>query len=195
MYEVIGALRTRTFRVLWMLEEMGLDYHHVQAPPRSPEILAVNPSGKVPALKVGDTVITDSVAIMTYLADHHEDLTYAAGTLERARQDAMTGFILDEMDGVLWMAGKHKFVLPKERRVPEILDSLKWEFEQSQARFADRIGTGPFVMGETMTLTDILAAHCGNWAERFGFPMVDPVWIAYLDRMRARPAFRKLDAG
>ncbi len=195
MYQVIGSLRTRTFRVLWALEEMGLEYEHIHAPPRSPEILALNPSGKVPAMKVGETVITDSAAILTYLADHHNTLTHPAGTLERARQDAMTGFVLDEMDGVLWMAGKHKFVLPKEKRMPAIMDSLRWEFERSQALFSARFGDGPFIMGDQMTITDIIAAHCGNWAEKFDFPMTDPVWVDYVNRMRARPAFVKLDAG
>ena len=56
----------------------------------------LNPSGKVPVLIVDDTAISDSVAIMTFLADRHGDLTYAAGTIERAKQDSLTQMINDE---------------------------------------------------------------------------------------------------
>jgi len=106
MYEVIGTRASRAFRVLWMLEELGQTYSHVPAAPRSNEARAANPSGKVPALRVGETAITDSTAIMTYLGDAHGGLTHPAGTLGRARQDALTHQILDEIDAVLWMAAR-----------------------------------------------------------------------------------------
>ena len=91
MYTVYGNVFTRAMRVLWCLEEIGLDYTHVPASPQSPEILAVNPAGKLPAMSLDDgTVLTDSTAIMTYLADKHDAVTYPAGTVERARQDGIT---------------------------------------------------------------------------------------------------------
>ena len=64
MYDVIGSRATRAIRVLWMLEEIGVPYNHVAASPRSPEASAANPSGKVPSLRNGETVLTDSAAIL-----------------------------------------------------------------------------------------------------------------------------------
>ena len=86
MYKVIGTPQTRAFRVIWMLEELELPYELVPAPPRSEGVVAFNPSGKVPVLIDNGTPITDSTAIIQYLADKHGQLTHPAGTLERARQ-------------------------------------------------------------------------------------------------------------
>ncbi len=189
MYTVIGPVKSRTLRVLWMLEELGVDYDHQPASPRSPEVRALNPLGKVPVLLDDDHTFTDSTAIMTYLADKHGELTFPAGSQERAVQDGHTGFLLDEFDACLWTAARHSFVLPEERRVPAVKDSLKWEFERSQKQFAERLGSRKFLMGETMTIPDIIAAHCGGWAVSANFPISEPIFRDYFTRLRSRPAF------
>jgi glutathione S-transferase len=194
MYTVIGTVKSRALRVLWMLEELGEPYDHVPAGPRSEDARRHNPSGKIPALLVDGQAITDSVAIMTFLADRHGALTHPAGTLDRARQDAFTNCINDEIDAVLWMAGRHSFVLPEEMRLPAIKESLRWEFAQSEARLGDALGDGPFLMGETMTIPDILLAHCIRWAGNANFPVTDPRIVAHRDRMLARPAFQRAAA-
>jgi glutathione S-transferase len=148
-YKVIGAVRSRTMRVLWMLEEIGAPYEHVAAAPRSEEVTRFNPAGKVPVLIADGVPITDSVAIMTFLGDRHDALTHAPGTLERARQDSLTQAIIDEFDATLWMAARHSFVLPEDKRMPEIKDSLRWEFERAQEQFFPRMAEdGPYLMGE-----------------------------------------------
>lgn len=195
MYRVIGTARSRAFRVLWALEELGLAYEHEPAAPRSDAVRALNPAGKVPVLVVaGDGVeaaLTDSTAIVTFLADRHGGLTHPAGTLERARQDALTQMILDEFDAVLWMAARHSFVLPEERRVPAVKDSLKWEFARSAEALAARLGAAEFLAGERLTVPDILAAHCLGWAHVAGFPPAPPPLAAWRKRMATRPAFQR----
>jgi len=194
MYKLIGSPQSRSFRVLWMLEELGVPYDHEPAPPRSEAVVAVNPAGKVPVLVVDGTPITDSTAILTYLADRHGRFTHPAGTLERARQDSLTQFLLDEFDAALWMSARHSFVLPPELRQSAIKDSLKWEFERSQRTLMARIGEGPFVMGAEMTVPDIILAHCGRWAEQAKFPVTAPGLADYLARMRERPAYLRAAA-
>lgn len=195
MYKVIGKTQTRTLRVLWTLEELGLDYDHVQASPRDPSVVAVNPAGKVPVLIAEGVPITDSLAIMTYLADRHAALTFAPGTIDRAHQDALTHFVNEEFDQILWMAARHSFVLPEEHRLPAIKDSLRWEFEQSQHRLLHRMSeTGPFLMGDTMTIADILLAHCLRWAVAAKFPIVDDRLHAFGAMMFDRPAYKKAAA-
>lgn len=189
MFELFGSPKTRTFRVTWMLEELGADYAYHPHPPRSEEILRLNPQGKVPLLKVGDDVISDSTAILTYLADSSGRLTWPAGTLGRARQDSMLNFLLDEFDACLWTAARNSFILPEDRRVPEIKPTLRWEFSRSQTEFARRLGDGPFVMGETMTIADIVATHCGTWAMNAKFDITEPAYASYIERMTARPAY------
>lgn len=193
MYTVIGSVASRTFRVLWMLEELGASYEHVPAQAGSEEVRAHNPSGKVPVLIDDGVVLTDSTAILTYLADKHGALTHPAGTLDRARQDAVSFAILDELDAVLWTAARHSFVLPEELRVPQVKDSLRAEYARNLARLTDRIA-GPFVMGEMMTVPDILMTHCCNWAISAKFPEPDARLARYLSALRARPAFGRARA-
>ena len=189
-YKVVGSSKTRAARVLWMLEELGVPYDHVPALPRSEDVVALNPSGKVPILIENGAPILDSTAINQYLADKHGRLTHKAGTLPRARQDSLTQFLLDEFDAVLWVAARHSFILPEELRQSAIKDSLKWEFERSQKTLVRRMGDAPYVTGDDFLVTDILLGHCLVWATSAKFPLIEPRLIDYLDRTRARPAFQ-----
>ncbi len=189
MYTVIGSTQSRTARVLWMLEELDQPYEHVPASPRSPGVARFNPAGKVPVLVEDGTPITDSTAIIQYLADKHGGLTHPAGTLDRARQDSLTQFLLDEFDSALWMAARHSFILPEELRRAAVKDSLKWEFARSQTTLVARLGEGPFLMGGRMTVPDIILTHCGVWARSAHFPISEPKLEAYFSRLQARPAF------
>ena len=192
MYRVIGTVKSRAFRVLWMLEELGQSYELVQAAPRSDAARKYNPLGKIPALVDGEDVLTDSVAIMTYLADKHGALTAPAGTPERARQDAMTLWLIDEMDASLWINAKHTFVLPEKLRVDGLKPTLHKEFSRNVDTFAGMLedAGGSFIMGDQITLPDLLAVHCFGWAFGAEFPALpDPV-KAYAKRLRARPQFR-----
>jgi len=188
MYKVYGSVASRAFRVLWALEELGVAYEHHDAKPQSEAARALNPSGKIPILVDGDAVLTDSVAILTYLADKHGALTYPAGTVERAHQDALTHTILDEFDAVLWTSARHHTVLPEDLRIPAVNDSLKWEFQQNLDRLGKRF-VGPFLQGDRMTLADILCVHCLGWAKSAGFPVENDVMTAYFKDLRKRDAY------
>lgn len=193
MYTVYGRVNTRTFRVLWMLEELGVPYTHVPVAPQSDEIRAISPLGKIPALTVDGTTLTDSVAILTYLADHHDTLTYPAGTLDRARQDGLTHRIVDEFDAVLWTATRHLSTLPEEQRVPAVVPSLAWEFGRNLARLADEF-KGPFLMGETMTVPDIVFGHCLGWAMVAKFRIESDALLDYFRTLRSREAYKRVMA-
>jgi Glutathione S-transferase len=162
MYQVIGPKKSRALRVLWALEELGAPYDHLPDMPGSDAVKALNPSGKVPVLIVDGATLTDSTAIMTYLADRHGALIPAPGTIQRAHHDALMHTVLDEMDAILWMAAKHSFILPEAQRLPAIKDSLRWEWARSLDRLAPRIA-GHCLMGDEFTIADILCAHCLNW--------------------------------
>ncbi len=190
MYKVVGTGRDRSLRVTWTLEELGQPYELVFAKPGSDEAKAFNPTGKVPALIDQGSTFTDSVAIMTYLADHHGALTFQAGTHDRMVQDGHTNFVLEEMDSVLWTAAKHKFVNPEDQRVPEVKPPLVWEFDRAMQRLEDRL-QGPFLMGETMTIADILAVHCLNWGFAAKFNTPSQALRDYSKRMRDRPAYKR----
>ena len=191
-YTLIGAVRSRALRVLLTLEELGLDYEHIDAAPHSEAIRRVSPAGKVPVLVADGVALSDSVAIMTYLADRHGALGFAPGTIARAQQDSLTNLILDEFDAALWTAARHSFVLPEEHRLPAIKDSLQWEFARSQGHMVSRMDAdGPFLMGDTLTIADILLAHCCGWAANAKFPILEPRLKDHMAMMRARPSYAR----
>ena len=189
MYTVVGDPATRAMRVMWMLEELGEPYDLVPAAPHSPEVTALTPSGKVPVLKVGDRVLTESVAICQFLADRHGKLTFPAGTVERARQDGFTQFSVDVLEGALWTAAKNSFIHPKDLRVPAVEPVCAAEFESGLAYLAKTLGDGPFVMGETFTVPDLLLGHCSRWARAAKFALPSEGALAdYFARVTSRPA-------
>ncbi len=194
MYTLYGTLASRAFRVGWMLEELGVPWELVQAPPHSEAIYSVSSAGKIPALVLDDgTVLTDSVAIMSFLADRHSALTHAPGSPERARQDALLHRLNSDMDGLLWAASLHGRILPEERRVPAVVETLKWAFAHGLDSLAGEF-VGPFLMGDLMTPADMLATHCLGWARMAGFPLENETMMAYAKSMTRRDAYRSARA-
>lgn len=191
-YTLYGGARSRAMRVLWLLEELGADYEVVTAAPRSDQVRALNPTGKVPVLVAEGVAIPDSVAIMTYLSDKHGAFTAAPGTIDRALQDAFVQQVNDEIDGVLWAAARHSFILPDEHRVEAVKPSLRWEFARNQGAVSARMDAdGPFVAGAEMSIADILLSHCIGWATNAKFDVTDERLLAHNAMMRERPAFKR----
>ena len=91
MLRLYGTPQTRTFRPLWMLEELGIPYELVKADfasggTRTPEFLKINPNGHVPALVDGDLALCESLAINLYLAEKYGRTTlWPASEADRAR--------------------------------------------------------------------------------------------------------------
>ncbi len=191
MYTVIGHPRSRAMRVLWMLEELGLDYAHVPATPQSDAARQANPQGKIPVLLVDGKPFTDSVAIVQFLADRHGAFTAPAGSLERLAQDGATQFAVDEVEGALWTVGKHSFVLPEERRSAEAKATARWEFNRAMEELSRRLGDRAFIAGDDFTVPDLLLGHCASWAESAKMTMPTGTAGAYFERLRARPALAR----
>ena len=194
MYKLIGSPKTRAFRVMWMLEELGQRYDLDPVMPRDASLASLNPSMKVPVLIDDGNAIIDSVAICQYLADKHSQLTFPAGTVKRAQQDSFTQFTVDEVEGALWTAAKHTFALPAEHRVKEVKSSCKFEFDRAMGSLATRLGDNTFVMGDDFTVPDLLLGHCGGWAASAGWSIPDGIAGDYIARVRSRPAFLKAQA-
>lgn len=195
MYTLIGFPRTRTLRVMWMLEELGHTYELNPAIPQSDEVRKLSLSGRVPVLVENETILTDSLIICNYLADQAGKLTFPAGTIDRAQQDAAAHFILDEIEAPLWNTSKHKYVLPKSERLPDVIELAKTEFKKGLTLLTERFGTGPYIMGDQFTVPDIILGHCAGWAKsvKFNLPSEGPLH-EYFERLRARPAFQAVNA-
>ncbi len=191
MYKLIGQPATRAFRVMWMLEELGLKYDIDPVAPRSDEARAYNPSAKVPMLQVGDDVIIDSVAICQFLADRHGKLTFPAGSIERAKQESWIQFAVDDVESTLWYSAKHSFILPEELRSDTARQACKYDFDRAMAAFEARLGDKTYVMGDTFTVPDILLGHLFGWAITAKWDVPSGTVTDYFARVRSRPAFER----
>ena len=191
MLTLIGPKGGRTFRVLWTLEELGLDYEHDVARPHSEGIYAVNPLGQAPALRDGDNVLTDSLAIMNYLADRAGKLTHPPGTPERALMEARINFVLTELEAPIWLMARHGFVLPKEQRTPGMRAVAEADFARAEAKFDKLIGDADYFAGDSFTLADIFAADLARWAEGAKITLASDTFKAHHARMADRPGWKR----
>lgn len=191
MYTVIGFPRTRTMRVMWMLEELEQTYELVPAMPQSEEIKSYNVMGKVPALIDDNETLVDSVAICQYLADKHGALTFPSGTIERARQDSFTQFAIEQFESPMWTAAKNTFILPEDIRMPEIKSVCRAEFDVAIDYLGKRLAARQFVMGDTFTVPDLILGHCCQWARAAKFSIPEGPITEYFERVLSRPAYAK----
>ncbi|MDX2427035.1 MAG: glutathione S-transferase family protein [Cycloclasticus sp.] len=199
MIKLYAFPRSRSSRVVWMLEEIGVDYDFIkiellQGAGQSEEYLKIHADGKVPAIDDDGFVLTESAAIMTYLGDKYSDskLVPEPRTKERARYDEWSFFVLTELEQPLWTVGKHTFVFPEEKRVPEILDVAHWEFLKACKVLEKRLSGKKYALGDSFSAIDILIAHTLRWADAFGVPCGSQLLDEYRERMSARASFERV---
>lgn len=201
MIKLYGLPRSRSTRVVWMLEELGLDYLFekidlMQGGGQTEAYLKIHADGKVPAIDDDGFVLTESAAIVTYLGDKHPDskLVPSPRTQERAQYDEWCFFVLTELEQPLWTVGKHTFVFPEDKRVPEILDIAYWEFKKACKVLEKNLSGKEFAMGDEFSAVDILVTHTLRWADAFGVPSGSKVLDNYRDKISARESFERVAA-
>ena len=196
--------QSRSFRALWALEESGLDYEYLAIKlfgdpadsdsAQNTEYLALNVQGKVPTLVHQDLVLTESVAILNYISRQAPDseLLPRVDTISYAHHDELVCFILAELEQPLWSSGKHRFALPPEQRIPQMLETVKFEFAKAVSTLDKLLGddfstVDDFTIGNKFSITDLLLAHTFNWAIRFEFDVPEK-YVELRDRHYQRPA-------
>lgn len=196
MYTVIGYGGTRAFRVLWMLEELGILYAHERVMPFTDHAQTRTPGGRLPALELSDgQILLDSIAIITFLADRHEALTFPPGTVERARQDELLQLVMDSIDHPLMY-----WTLAVQRRGEPVSDDVKQWCGRRVVMGMHRIGEmladnddEPWLTGRAFTIADIVLGHCLHWADRYGLSPSHPRLLRHFSAVELRPAYRNAD--
>ena len=177
--------------VRWMLEESGAEYDTVlleYGSMKSPEYLAINPMGKVPAIKHGDTVITEVAAICAYLADQ-----FPKNNLAPAISDPLRGTYyrcLFFAAGPLEMAvtaKSMKWEVPVEREVMVGFGNETRLFDTLEAILAGQ----SWICGEQFTAADVYVGAQLRWGLMFGTIEARPVFEEYVTRLQARPTAQR----
>lgn len=191
--KLYGFGPTRSLRAMWGLKELDADFEFVPVnlavgEHRRPEFLRLNPAGKVPVLVDGDLVLTESAAIVMYLADKYREKQLLPADLnERAQAYRWTLFAVTELEQPLWRMARHTFLYPEAKRLPQDITLAREEFT-AMATILDRHMEGrQFIVGDGVTIADCVTAYLIDWANEQRLIDDFPQLRAYLARMYARP--------
>jgi glutathione S-transferase len=191
MMKLYWSPRSRSFSALWLMEETGQPYERVltdiaKGAQRTPEYLAINPMGKVPAIQDGETTLAEAAAICTYVAERYPqaELAPPPGDPLRAKY-------------LYWL-----FFGPSCIEAAMVQVATKIEMNSVAAGWGDAqrvfdvldtaLEKGQWILGEKFSAADIVIGSGLNFSVRL-FKMIPtrPSFERYLDACAARPAFQR----
>jgi len=174
--------------IRWMLEEVGQPYETVILPwetgaAKAPEYLAINPMGKVPAIRHGEALVTEQVAVYLYLADlfPQAGLTPAIGEPLRGPFLRWLAFYGSSFEPAL--------VDKSQGHAPPPAMAPYGDYDTMLATLVAQLERGPYILGERFSAADVLWGTALNWTTMFKLVPELPVIKAYVARTNARPAF------
>ncbi len=184
---------TRASNVVWMLEEVGVDYQLrfvdiMKGAHKEPEVVALNPMGKLPIITDGEEVATESAAIGLYLADR-----YKPGVLAPAPDAPGRGAYL-----------RWSLFAPSVIEPGAMAKMSKWEFKPSSAgwgTYASMLGAmesairgKQFVLGNSFSMADVIFGGTLRYMLQFKLIEHKPTFDEYVERISARPASKRAEA-
>lgn len=184
---------SRAANAVWMLEELGIDYDLrfvdiLKGAQKAPEILALNPMGKLPILTDGEVVVTEAAAIGLYLADR-----YSLGTLAPAPDDPARGTYL-----------RWSLFAPSVIEPGILAKTSGWSFKASQAGWGTHesmlaamesaVSGRAYILGDRFSMADVIFGGTVRFMLRFKMLEPTPTFTAYSERLAARPALKRTDA-
>jgi glutathione S-transferase len=184
---------TRSTGALTLLEELGVPYRlHVlnmkAGEQREPAYLAINPMGKVPAVRYGDALVTEQTAVFIFLAD-----LFPQAGLAPALTDPLRGPYLR------WMAFYGSCFEPalvdrsQQRETPRAMCPYG-DYDTTINTLLGQLEKGPYLLGDTFTAADVLWGTALTWTTMFKLVEATPVVQAYIERINARPAVARARA-
>ena len=193
MLKLYGTPPTRALRVVWLLNELGLEHelhpvdlmqdeHHQQ------DFLSLNPAARVPVLVDGNLVLTESAAIQLYLAEKYPQAGFIPETLEdRAQMYRWMFFLVTEVEQPLWRIARHTFVYPDEKRIPQDVELARQECLEMIEVLERHMSEREFMVGDRLSVADFNAAYTLDWANTEEVLESAPRLRDYLKAMFARP--------
>jgi glutathione S-transferase len=188
----------RGFRVVWLLEEMGIPYRLrpvdlMAGVEKDTEFLAINPAGFIPAIQDGNVTMVESIAIMEYLIARYGPTQLAP----EPRDPTFPAYQQFLHLGEAGLAASIYFVVGARNFAPEA-QRQNWSAGQAQGVFDSRLGLvtrqlarSPYLAGETFTAADISVTYALQLAQRAGGVILGEAERAYVARTAAREAYKR----
>jgi glutathione S-transferase len=198
---IFGSIGSRASRCLWVAEEIGLDFDWkpistLDGSNRTPEYLAINPSGKIPAMQDDTLVLTESFAINQYLAER-----YGSGTIwpddpqARGMVHQWTFWSATEIERYVTELFPHFVMLPEEQRDKDKIAEMVPELLKQLGTIENALEDREYLLGD-FSLADInLAIQTFTFVDRFKLPLdALPRVAQWTARCRQRPGRQKVEA-
>jgi glutathione S-transferase len=188
----------RGFRVVWLLEEMGIPYRLrpvdlLAGVEKDTEFLAINPAGFIPAIQDGNVTMVESIAIMEYLMARYGPTQLAPDP----RDPAFPAYQQFLHLGEAGLAASIYFVVGARLFAPET-QRQNWSAGQALDVFESRLGLvtrqlarSPYLAGETFTAADISVTYALELAQRNGGVTLGAAERAYVARTSGRAAYKR----
>jgi glutathione S-transferase len=177
-----------------LLEELGADYElHALSfkknEQRAPDYLAINPMGKVPAIRHGDALVTEQPAVYMYLAD-----LYPEAGLAPALDDPLRGPYLRWM--VYYGSSFEPALVDKAlERAPAPASLCPYgDWDTMLGTLTQQLRAGPYLLGERFSAADVLWGTALNWTVSFKLVPALPEIMQYIERVISRPAAQRAAA-
>ena len=194
--KIYHVTRTRSVRVIWMLEELGLDYEVVKVsfPPTDPDFLAANPTGTLPLFVDGDTRITESIAILQYLAARHGPTLLSVKADEPGFADYLQFLEVGEatLATPLTAAVRTRFMAPQDQKTNWTVENCKSVFLDRLQLVSNQLKGHAYMAADRFTAADISVGYALGFGE--GLRLADgydPALIDYWRDLQARPAYQR----
>lgn len=184
---------TRSIRVRWVLQELGVEFESISinllaGEHRTPSFLAINSTGKLPALIDGENTITESVAIVLYLAEKYPDHKFIPTDLAlRSQLYRWLLFTATELEQPLWRITRHTNLYPEAARLPAEIPLARQDFVSMASILENHMLGQQFVIGEYVTVVDFVLAYTLDWANEIQLLATFPLLVNYMEQMYARP--------
>jgi glutathione S-transferase len=186
------AAPSRSSTVLWLLEELGQPFELVvidlkTGEQRQPPYLAINPMGKVPAVKhattAGNIIVTESAAICTYLADEFPAAKLAPAIGDPARAAYLRWMFFH---GSAFEPAVIDHALKREPGKPMMMPY--GDYDTTINSLAAALTKGPYLLGERFSAVDVQMGSNLRWTMQFGIVPQRSEFVSYVDRLLQRPA-------
>ncbi len=197
--KLYGTPASRAMRSIWAAEEVGVDYEFIPTSFRdeskTPEYLAINPNGRVPALVDGDLELFESMAINLYLAKTYGGKLYPSDAQDEARAIQWTIWGMTELEPYLIPIFLHKMFLPEDERDPAVVANAEAAVERPLAVLDAHVSDREYLLGGDFTIADLNLAGALSSARfaSFDFSKFENV-TRWMSRCTGRPSFASAQA-